>query len=470
MFIKRIYDSDLAQASYLIGCQAHGTAVVVDPHREVDEYIEEAARHDLRITHVTETHIHADYLSGARELRARTGAKLYLSAEGGPDWLYRFEHQPLHNGDVITVGNLSLKAVHTPGHTPEHLSFVLTDHAAGAEPAYLLSGDFMFVGDLGRPDLLDAAAGGVDTRFEMAAQLFGSLKQLVSELPAWVQVLPGHGAGSACGKALGAVDSTTLGYELATAWWRDYIRNDDEHGFVAELLEGQPDAPLYFGRMKRTNRQGADLLGARPELTELSSTELSEALAEGAVLVDTRSREDWLQGAAASSLHVPAGDRFVSWAAWVIDPEREDQELVLLAEDSAAATRLRDRLSRIGVDRVRGFVSSTAGLQEAPVEMVSAGSRIRLDGALIVDVRDGTEFNGNHLQGARNMPAGQVLWQLDALPQDQPLVVHCQSGARSAVIASALRRHGFREVLELEGDLDSWIRPESAQPGAANVG
>lgn len=469
MLIKRIYDRDLAQASYLIGCQAHGSAVVVDPHREVDEYIRAAARHDLRITHVTETHIHADYLSGARELSSRTGAELHLSAEGGPDWLYRFSHQPLRHGDVIMVGNLSLKALHTPGHTPEHLSFLLTDHAAGEEPARLLSGDFMFVGDLGRPDLLDAAAGGHDTRFGMGAQLFDSLKQVVRQLPAWLQVLPGHGAGSACGKALGAVDSTTLGYELATAWWRDYVHNDDQEGFVRELLTGQPDAPLYFGRMKRSNRQGAPLLGERPELPELNSSELQQALARGAVLVDTRSRDDWLSGAAAGSLHVPAGEHFVSWAAWVLDPEQDDRDLILLAPDSVAATRLRDRLSRIGVDRVSGFSSSTAGLPAAAPELLPLSDRDRLDGARIVDVREGSEFGSQHLPGALNVPAGQVLWQLNRLPQEQPLVVHCQSGARSAVIASALRRHGFSEVLELEGNLDAWLPPGSAQAGGTDV-
>lgn len=213
MLFKRIYDEDLAQASYLIGCQSNGTAVVVDPRRDVQVYVDEAERSNMKIVAVTETHIHADYLSGARELAHATGATLYLSDEGGEDWQYRFEHEGLVDGSEIKLGNITLTVVHTPGHTPEHLSFLVRDGAATAEPGYILTGDFVFVGDLGRPDLLDETAGGGDTRLPMAKQLFRSLKEKFATLPDFVQVWPGHGAGSACGKSLGAVDSSTVGYE-----------------------------------------------------------------------------------------------------------------------------------------------------------------------------------------------------------------------------------------------------------------
>lgn len=456
MYFKQFYDTDLAQGSYLIGCQATGEAVVVDPRRDVAVYLADAAANGLRVTVVTETHIHADYLSGARELAAATGAALRLSAEGGPDWLYAFEHEPLRHGDVIDVGNVRLTALHTPGHTPEHLSFLVTDRAATDQPGFLFTGDFIFVGDIGRPDLLDEAAGGEDTRFPMARQLFDSLRRTLDTLPDYVQVHPGHGAGSACGKALGAVASTTLGYEKATAWWADYVRNDDRQGFVDALLEGQPDAPLYFGRMKRTNRAGAPLLGRPAPLPHLSGAALAEALRDGAVLVDTRPREAYAAGHVPGSLSLPAGDSFVTWAGWVLDPER-DPKLVLLAHDQEQAHALRARLSRIGIDGVIAYATSLAGLPLEPVPVVSPARLGEVPDALILDVRTRTEYEAGHIPGARQLYGGRVLWSLDTLPKDRPIVTHCQGGARNAVVASALRALGYTQVLELEGSYEGWL-------------
>ena len=244
MLLERIYDEDLAQASYFIGCQAKGEAVVVDARRDVAEYLDLAQRHGMRIVAVTETHIHADYLSGTRELAATTGADVYVSGEGGQDWQYGFEAERLYHGSTISIGNITIEARHTPGHTPEHLALLVTDGAFSDAPGYALTGDFVFAGDLGRPDLLDEAAGGMDTRFEGARQLFASLRDEFLTLGDHVQVFPAHGAGSACGKALGALPSTTVGYERLNAWWAPYLQNDDEQGFIDELLDGQPDA-LY---------------------------------------------------------------------------------------------------------------------------------------------------------------------------------------------------------------------------------
>ena len=266
MLIERIYDEDLAQASYFIGCQRTGQALVVDARRDIDGYRDMAAKNGMEITAVTETHIHADYLSGTRELAAATGADIHVSGEGGEDWQYGFEAARLHDGDEIRIGNIVVAAVHTPGHTPEHLSFLVTDGAFADAPGYLLTGDFVFSGDLGRPDVLDEAAGGVDTCFLGAKQMFASLKEKFLTLPDHVQVFPGHGAGSACGKALGAIPSTTVGYERLYAWWGPYLAADDEAGFVAELLDGQPDAPFYFGRMKNQNRRGPAVMGERAPL------------------------------------------------------------------------------------------------------------------------------------------------------------------------------------------------------------
>ena len=246
MYFKRIYDEGLAQASYLVGCQEEGTAVVVDPRRDVQVYLDVAAENSLRIVAVTETHIHADFLSGAIELATRTGAALYLSDEGDETWRYDFPHEGLQHGSEIRLGNVVLKALHTPGHTPEHLSFLVSDGARAAEPVLLLTGDFAFVGDLGRPDLLDETVGGSDTRFGGARDLFESLRDTFLTLPDYVQVWPGHGSGSACGKALGAVESSTVGYERRFAWWSRYLQKDDIEGFTRELLSGQPDAPALL--------------------------------------------------------------------------------------------------------------------------------------------------------------------------------------------------------------------------------
>src|SRR5699024_2464021 len=245
VLLERIYDEDLSQTSYLIACQASGEALVVDPRRDIQQHLDLAAQHGLRITAVAETHLHADFLSGTRELAAATGATAYVPGTGGEDWQYGFEAERLHDRDTLTLGNITVTARHTPGHTPEHLSYLITDGAFADEPGYILTGDFVFSGDLGRPDLLDEAVGMQDTRFAGAKQLFTSLKEVFLALPDHVQVFPGHGSGSACGKAIGALPSTSVGYERHFAWWGPYLKNDDEQGFIDELLDGQPDAHAY---------------------------------------------------------------------------------------------------------------------------------------------------------------------------------------------------------------------------------
>ena len=256
MFLKRFYDERLAQASYLVGCQRTGEALVVDPNRSVAHYMEAARREGLRVTHVTETHIHADFVSGALDLARRAGARLYLSGAGDPDWQYRFAAEAgadlLSDGSRFTVGELELEAMHTPGHTPEHLTFLVTDTALAQDPMGAFTGDFVFVGDVGRPDLLEKAAQVQGTMAACARQLFGSLQRFRG-LPDYLQIWPGHGAGSACGKALGAVPQSTLGYEKLVNW---AFGIDDEEEFVRAVLDGQPDPPKYFAMMKAINRDG----------------------------------------------------------------------------------------------------------------------------------------------------------------------------------------------------------------------
>ncbi|WP_206479085.1 MBL fold metallo-hydrolase [Kocuria sp. KRD140] len=461
MLIERIYDEDLAQASYVIGCQATGQALVVDPRRDIDVYLQMAAKNGMEISAVAETHIHADYLSGTRELAAATGAAMYVSGEGGEDWQYEFEATRLYDGDEIRIGNIVVAAVHTPGHTPEHLSFLVTDGAFADAPGYLLTGDFVFSGDLGRPDLLDEAAGGVDTRFEGAKQMFASLRDKFLTLPDHVQIFPGHGAGSACGKALGAIPSTTVGYERLYSWWGPYLAANDEAGFITELLEGQPDAPFYFGRMKRQNRQGPAVFGERVPLAELSVETVAKQLAQDAVVfVDTRSVDQVHAGTVAGALNIPGGKSIATYAAWAVDPETDPRPLVLLAAGQEAADEFWDHLVRVGIDAVAGYVTTIEGLPQATPRLVSPEQVEAFDKALLLDVRAASEHTAGHVPGATQIHGGRVLWNLDKLPSEGTIVTYCQGGLRSSVVANTLRHAGY-DVAELEGSYAAWAAAQN---------
>ena len=457
MLFTRIYDDDLAQASYFIGCQATGEAAVVDPRRDIQVYLDEAEKHTMRIVAVTETHVHADYLSGSRELAAATGATLYLSDEGDAEWKYAFEGEKLYEGDEISVGNVTLRAIHTPGHTPEHLSFLVTDGGTTDEPGFILTGDFVFVGDLGRPDLFDEAAGGKDTRFVGAKHMFASVRDKFLALPDYVQVWPGHGAGSTCGKALGSVPSSTVGYERLFSWWGRYVERNDEEGFVEALLEGQPDAPVYFGRMKRQNKLGPALLGERSPLQRYDAASLAR---NEVMLVDTRVSEDFAKGAVRGSLNIPASDSFATWASWVIDSEKDGRPIVLLARNEADASGLRHKLAYVGIDNVVGYVISLEGLEMERVSIVSPERLEELGDPFVLDVRAKGEYEAGHIPGAIQLHGGRVMWHLDELPRDRTIVVHCQTGTRSAVVASALRAAGFKDVVELEGSYEAYEKTQ----------
>jgi len=462
MLFKQIYEEGLAQGSYLIGCQASGEAIVVDPRRDIRVYLEEAQKNGMRIVAVTETHIHADYLSGARELAKATGATLYLSDEGDAAWKYSglegFEYRLVKDGDAIRLGNLSLRVVHTPGHTPEHISFLLTDGAAASEPGYFLTGDFVFVGDLGRPDLLEEAAGIAGTAEPGARRLFKSLKEKFLTLPEYVQVWPGHGAGSACGKALGAVPSTTVGYERRFAWWADYLRNDDEEGFVQALLAGQPEAPYYFAVMKRLNRDGMPILGDLPKPRELTPEQFQRKLKEGALLVDTRDKLAFAGGHIHGAINLPDNKNFSTWAGWLLP---YDQELILLAGEERVP-ELVARLVRIGLDRVVGYIPSLEGYTEGELETVSqisaaeAKQRWERGEVAVLDVRGADEYQAGHVPGALNIHAGRVMNHLGAIPKDKPVVVHCLGGDRSSTAISALMAAGFTNLINLTGGIRAW--------------
>lgn len=462
MLLERIYDEDLAQASYFIGCQAKGEAIVVDPRRDLDVYLDLATKNGMRIVAVTETHIHADYLSGTRELAAHTGAQMYVSDEGGPDWTYSdvFDDAVrMKHGHQITLGNITVEAVHTPGHTPEHISFLVTDGAQSSEPGFMLTGDFVFVGDLGRPDLLDEAAGFVDTRFQGAKDLFKSLQDHFLTLPDYVQVLPAHGSGSACGKALGAIAVTTVGYERNFSWWGKYLKNNDEQGFIDELLNGQPDAHAYFARMKLQNKVGPTVIGDVHELVEYTTAELRQALADDRVIfVDTRGNQQVYEGTVDRALNIPGAAKAASFGAWVVDPDTEQRPLVLLAESREAAEEIRDHLVRVGIDTTQGFITTLDGLDLVKPQLIQPEELDTVDRVLLLDVRNKTEYADGHLPGAVQLSGGRVMWHLDQLPKPGAgtIVTYCQSGVRNSVAASALRRAGY-DIAELDGSYAAWV-------------
>jgi hydroxyacylglutathione hydrolase len=362
----------------------------------------------------------------------------------------------LHDGSEIRLGNITLRALHTPGHTPEHLSFLVIDGARTSEPAMLLTGDFVFVGDLGRPDLLDEAAGATDTRFVGATQLFESLRDTFLTLPDYVQVWPGHGSGSACGKSLGAVESSTVGYERLFAWWAPYLLEGNEKDFTQELLSGQPDAPAYFGRMKRQNKEGPASV-PKGALLRLEPSALS-----GKLLIDTRSREAYQGGFLPGSINLTSGKTFESWAGWLIDPETEPRPLVLLAADAAEAQALRERLWRVGIDNVVGYITTLGNLPTQAAVPLPPAKFNALDDKFVLDVRTKAEHEAGHIPEATLIPAGKLPRQLSGLPKDQPIVVHCQSGMRSVGAASLLRANGFKNVLELAGGYPNWQRARNA--------
>ncbi|MGP9536637.1 MBL fold metallo-hydrolase [Brachybacterium sp. AOP43-C2-M15] len=473
MLLERIYDEDLSQAGYFLGCQQAGEALVVDPRRDIQVYLDLADHHGMRIAAVTETHLHADFLSGTRELAAATGATVHVSGEGGEDWQYGYAAERLHDGDALTLGSLTVTARHTPGHTPEHLILLVTDGAVADEPGYALTGDFVFSGDVGRPDLLDEVAGAQDTRFAGARQLFASLKSVFLTLPDHVQVFPGHGAGSPCGKALGALPSTTVGYERRFAWWAGHLAADDEQGFLDELLDGQPEPHAYFARMKRQNREGPSVMGERPVLRELTAQELRRGMEEGALaLVDTRDVAEVHRGTVPGALSIPALGQAASHIAWAVDPETDDVELVVLAADARRAAEYGDHFVRVGVDRLIGYVTSLDALETAAPGVVSPEGleHLRADGgtALLLDVRRRSEHAAGTIPGAAQLSAGKVLFRRDELPPREAgrVITFCQSGLRNAVASAALRRAGY-DVVELEGSYAGWARWSAGQKEAA---
>lgn len=463
MLLERYYDDALAQASYLIACQTTGEAIVIDPNRDVERYVAAAKAHKVRIAWVTETHIHADFLSGSRELARATNARLLLSAHGGPDWSYTYAAgdgaKLLRDGDQLAIGRVRIDVLHTPGHTPEHICFLVTDTAAGDRPMGLISGDFIFVGDVGRPDLLERAANVAGSMEGAARQLFASLRRTAS-LADYLQLWPGHGSGSACGKALGAVPQSTLGYERL---FNPAFRSKTEDDFVRWVLADQPEPPPYFATMKRLNRDGPP---ARATTTpeELDARAVGAAFDAGNRVVDARGSLDFAKRHIAGSINIPSSNSFATYAGTVLD---YDHDIVLIVRNAQQVPQLVRQLSLIGMDRVRGWAPASVvddaahGRPVDALELVDAetlAKRLETNGTQVVDVRGHSEWTEAHLEHATHMYLGDVARRAGELRRDQPVVVHCATGTRSSIGASLLRAAGFQKVANLRGGIDEWIR------------
>ena len=464
MLLRRFYDPKLAQVSYLVGCTTTGEALVVDPNRDIDPYLQAADAEGLRVAHVTETHIHADFVSGARELAHRAGARLYLSDAGG-DWRYGYSTEagatPLREGSRVRVGTVELQVLHVPGHTPEHLTLLVTDTATASEPMGAFTGDFIFVGDVGRPDLLERAAQVRGTMEDSARQLFRSLQRFRTQ-PDYLQIWPGHGAGSVCGKSLGAVPQTTLGYEKRFNWAFGIA---DESEFVRAVLAGQPEPPRYFAEMKRINQSGPRLLGGIRRPARLPVGTLAGILAQAGTVVDTRQAPEFVRGGVPGTINIPVNRAFTTWAGSLLP---YDQDFYLIIDDRRGQTvdeLVRD-LAGIGLDRLAGYFgteaieawrTSNGQLQTIPtLTLAQVSSQLRADGVTVLDVRGEGEWKGGHLPGSLNVPVGSLDGRMKEIPRGRPIIVHCQTGARAAIAASLLRARGFTDVRFFPGGFAEW--------------
>ena len=451
MFFRQYQLGCLSLFSYLIGDKATGRAVIVDPQRDISQYLEDAAAEGLHIERVIETHFHADFLSGHLEIAAATGAVVSYGEAAQTE----FAMEPLKDGQRLRLGEVTLDVLATPGHTPESISVVVSEHE-GDGPWGVLTGDTLFIGDVGRPDLLSSVGSSAD---ELARALYRSLHEKLLALPDRVRIFPAHGAGSACGKNLSTATQSTIGEQRATNYALQPMSEDD---FVAAVTTGQAVAPPYFGFAARTNRSEHDLLDDDKEPAELSVEEVERWLAGGAVLIDGRSASEFASGHLRGAVNVGMEGRFAEYCG---DIARPDQPIVVCT-DPGRQGEAKVRLARIGFDRVVGAVGNVPQVLAEHPELAVPALRISApdfagwdesDGPVqVVDVRNPGEQEGGVIPGARLIPLAALLRRIDELDPTMTTVVYCAGGYRSAIAASALTAHGFTLVADVLGGYDAW--------------
>jgi hydroxyacylglutathione hydrolase len=467
MLFRQIWDQKLAQYAYLIGCQATGEAIIIDPERDIDRYVAIANQEGLKIVAAADTHIHADYLTGLREF-AETDVHVYASDAGDADWKYdwlidsSYSYTLLVHGDSFNVGNIQFTTIHSPGHTPEHVSFLVTDLGGGADqPMGILTGDFVFVGDLGRPDLLESAAGIEGAADVSARALYQSVQDFL-RLDDFLQVWPAHGAGSSCGKALGAIPQSTVGYERAfNGAIGSALRGEVE--FISAILDGQPEPPMYFARMKHDNRNGPRVLGNLPEPRSLTEQDLANLSGKTDVVVlDTRlDRSAYMASHLPGSLYAPFNKSFNTTAGSIVE---ENVPIYLIIEEEYVEEAVRD-LIRIGLDTIEGFASphvlesyASSGAEMATIREIGFEQVDELiethNDVVVLDVRNQAEYQAAHMPNSKNIAHTRLYVRQGEIPPGTKLV-HCAGGGRAAIASSLLARLGHN-VIFVSGSFAAW--------------
>jgi len=447
MFIQSFFVPGLAHLSYLLG--GKGTCAIIDPRRDVEEYMIVAKAMGMRITHILETHLHADFVSGHMDLSARTGGEIIAPKAGQ----CTFPHRPVKEGDAFQIEDMNIRVFDTPGHTPEHITYVVTDRSRGSEPTAIFCGDTLFVGDVGRPDLFPGQA------VELAGKLFESLGKLKA-LPDHVLVLPAHGAGSLCGRAMGAMRYSTIGYEKR---YNAELQHKTVDAFRASLLSGMPEAPDHFSRCSDINRKGPAKLSDLKMPKPLSPSEVNQLAKEGAILLDGR---DYL---AFGGAHIPGAwnidiaGNFQTFAGWMLPP---DKPVVLVLGNDAKGSEAVTMLRRVGFDRIVGWLEgsmhswSVGGFPTDHVRQISVQELAVLSnqkpGPMILDVRGKLEYEALHLDGAVHMQAPDTRKQFEEIPKEKTVYVICNSGHRSSLACSVLKQHGIHNVVNVAGGMTAY--------------
>lgn len=447
MHFRQFYVGCLAHASYLIGDE--GEAVVIDPSRDVQMYLDEAAEHGLRITHVLETHLHADFVSGHRDLQVKTGATIGIGAKAKAG----FPHRPLSEGDIIKVGRVRIKVMETPGHTPESVSYLVYEKEGDTAPWGVLTGDTLFVGDVGRVDILSSRLPVAD----LAGMMYDSLHEKLLKLPDETRVYPAHGAGSLCGRSIAKETWSTIGIERQR---NPALGPMSREAFIADITQDVPETPVYFLHSRDTNRAGPPILVAQPMPPTLSPDEFARtASLTGATVLDTRSAQAFGTAHVPGALHVGLDGQFASWVGTLVEPG----DPVLIVVEPERAEEAVVRLTRVGYENVIGILEGgmaswiAANRPISTIPQVPAKDAIR-KAAHVLDVRRDREFQVNHLDSAVHIPLAQLPQRLAELEPDEPWTVVCAGGYRSSIAASVLKRAGFADVTNAVGGMDSVSR------------
>lgn len=459
MLLHQRFIPGLAIASYIVGDEKTGEAAVIDPTRDVEAYIRFAHDHELHIRHIFETHVHADFVCGSRELKARLGedATIHCSSYGGKNWTQSYADQHVKEGDTIEFGNVCLGFQHTPGHTPEHISVLLYDKSRSKDtPWVMFTGDFLFVGDVGRPDLL-----GEEAKQQLAHELYESVFQRINDLPDITEIFPAHGAGSLCGKAIGSRRSSTLGFERR---FNGALQQKPEQQWVHDLLEDMPLSPPYFKRMKQVNRDGPEIIGMElPGQKRWSAKKVYERVCNDCLIVDTRHKGNFAASHIANAINIPYGNNLPTWAGWVLP---YDHPILLVVEHASHVEEIITHLVRVGFDDVQGFLEGgmdaweTAGLPLVTLSTLSVHDlNKRLDEKeklTVLDVRTESEWNAGHIEGAIHIHGGRLQENFAEVPRDKPVAVVCGSGYRASIAASFLQRNGYNQVTNIVGGMSAW--------------